>query len=106
MPIAVEQVIEALRPVHDPELHRSIVDLGMVRDVEVSLTDLHHVWSEALAAGAVTPDEYRRAVLGLEPLGTANAVDELLQPSAAGATPADQPTPDVITLRPNTWAVN
>ncbi len=36
MPIAVEQVIEALRPVQDPELHRSIVDLGMVRDVEVS----------------------------------------------------------------------
>ena len=29
-----EQVIEALRPVEDPELHRSIVDLGMVRDVD------------------------------------------------------------------------
>jgi ATP-binding protein involved in chromosome partitioning len=27
------QVIEALRPVEDPELHRSIVDLGMVRGV-------------------------------------------------------------------------
>ena len=30
-----DQVIEALRPVEDPELHRSIVDLGMVRDVNV-----------------------------------------------------------------------
>ena len=30
-----EQIIEALRPVEDPELHRSIVDLGMVRDVEM-----------------------------------------------------------------------
>jgi len=30
-----EQVIDALRPVEDPELHRSIVDLGMVRDVVV-----------------------------------------------------------------------
>ena len=30
-----DQVIEALRPVEDPELHRSIVDLGMVRDVEI-----------------------------------------------------------------------
>ena len=29
-------VIEALRPVQDPELNRSIVDLGMVRDVVVS----------------------------------------------------------------------
>ncbi|NBU37020.1 MAG: DUF59 domain-containing protein [Actinobacteria bacterium] len=31
-----EQIIEALRPVEDPELHRSIVDLGMVRDVAVT----------------------------------------------------------------------
>jgi ATP-binding protein involved in chromosome partitioning len=30
-----DQVIDALRPVQDPELHRSIVDLGMVRDVTV-----------------------------------------------------------------------
>ena len=31
-----EDVIEVLRPVEDPELHRSIVDLGMVRDVVVA----------------------------------------------------------------------
>ena len=31
----VEQLIDALRPVQDPELNRSIVDLGMVRDVEI-----------------------------------------------------------------------
>src|SRR5580765_2313367 len=36
MPPTPEQVVEALRPVQDPELHRSIVDLGMVRDVVVS----------------------------------------------------------------------
>jgi ATP-binding protein involved in chromosome partitioning len=30
-----DKVVEALRPVHDPELHRSIVDLNMVRDVRV-----------------------------------------------------------------------
>jgi ATP-binding protein involved in chromosome partitioning len=29
-------IIDALRPVHDPELNRSIVDLDMVRDVAVS----------------------------------------------------------------------
>ncbi|MFT7476519.1 MAG: ATP-binding protein involved in chromosome partitioning [Verrucomicrobiales bacterium] len=47
MSITEEQVIEALRPVEDPELHRSIVDLGMVRtigiagdavDVQIALT--------------------------------------------------------------------
>ena len=30
-----EQVLEALRPVQDPELHRSIVELDMVRDVQI-----------------------------------------------------------------------
>jgi ATP-binding protein involved in chromosome partitioning len=35
MPVSVDDVIEALRPVEDPELHRSIVELGMVRDVAV-----------------------------------------------------------------------
>ena len=36
MTATVDQIIEALRPVEDPELHRSIVDLGMVRDVAVT----------------------------------------------------------------------
>ena len=35
MPVTEAQVIEALRPVQDPELHRSIVDLGMVKGVEI-----------------------------------------------------------------------
>ncbi len=30
-----DQIIAALRPVEDPELHRSIVDLGMVREVRI-----------------------------------------------------------------------
>ena len=36
MAITEEQVIEALRPVEDPELFRSIVDLGMVRNVAIA----------------------------------------------------------------------
>jgi ATP-binding protein involved in chromosome partitioning len=35
MPVSEADVIEALRPVEDPELHRSIVDLGMVRGVTI-----------------------------------------------------------------------
>ena len=35
MPVIPTDVIEALRPVNDPELHRSIVELDMVRDVAV-----------------------------------------------------------------------
>jgi ATP-binding protein involved in chromosome partitioning len=35
-PPTTDQIIDALRPVEDPELHRSIVDLGMVREVTVA----------------------------------------------------------------------
>lgn len=35
MTVTEAEVIEALRPVQDPELHRSIVDLGMVRSTTV-----------------------------------------------------------------------
>jgi ATP-binding protein involved in chromosome partitioning len=35
MPLTTDAVIDALRPVQDPELHRSIVDLDMVRDVAI-----------------------------------------------------------------------
>ena len=35
MPVSEAQVLDALRPVEDPELHRSIVDLDMVRRIEV-----------------------------------------------------------------------
>ncbi|MEL6893233.1 MAG: Mrp/NBP35 family ATP-binding protein [Actinomycetota bacterium] len=34
-PVTEDQLIEALRPVEDPELHRSIVDLGMLKAVTV-----------------------------------------------------------------------
>jgi ATP-binding protein involved in chromosome partitioning len=37
MAITENDIIEALRPVQDPELHRSIVDLDMVRSVRVDL---------------------------------------------------------------------
>jgi ATP-binding protein involved in chromosome partitioning len=35
MPVSPADVVEALRPVEDPELHRSIVELDMVRDVRI-----------------------------------------------------------------------
>jgi ATP-binding protein involved in chromosome partitioning len=35
MSVTREQIVDALRPVEDPELHRSIVDLGMLRNVDM-----------------------------------------------------------------------
>jgi ATP-binding protein involved in chromosome partitioning len=36
VPVTEPQVVDALRPVQDPELRRSIVDLGMVREIGIS----------------------------------------------------------------------
>ncbi len=36
MPLSEALVLDALRPVHDPELHRSIVDLGMVKRIDIA----------------------------------------------------------------------
>jgi ATP-binding protein involved in chromosome partitioning len=35
MSVTRDQIIDVLRPVEDPELHRSIVDLGMVRTISI-----------------------------------------------------------------------
>lgn len=35
LPLGREQVLEALRDVQDPELHKSIVELDMVRDIQI-----------------------------------------------------------------------
>jgi ATP-binding protein involved in chromosome partitioning len=37
MSLSEPDVVDALRPVQDPELHRSIVDLGMVREVAIGM---------------------------------------------------------------------
>ncbi len=39
-PVTVDSITDALRPVQDPELHRSIVDLGMVRRVDIALPEI------------------------------------------------------------------
>ena len=36
MAILKEQVLDALKKVEDPELHKSLVDLGMVQDIEIA----------------------------------------------------------------------
>ena len=38
-PITQEIVLDALRKVQDPELHRDIVSLGVVKDLDVGLLD-------------------------------------------------------------------
>jgi ATP-binding protein involved in chromosome partitioning len=77
MAITQEQVIDALRPVHDPELHRSIVDLGMVKSVHISDRDVS-VQIALTIAGCPLRNEIdtrvREAIGGIEDVAT-SAVD-------------------------------
>ena len=72
-----DQIIEALRPVEDPELHRSIVDLGMVRDVDVRADGSVAVLIALTIAGCPLRNEIQNRVTGaLTPLGvTSVALD-------------------------------
>src|SRR5690606_18518468 len=40
-PLTEDTVVDALRPVEDPELHRSIVDLGMIRFIRIDGGSVH-----------------------------------------------------------------
>ncbi|MCE9636897.1 MAG: Mrp/NBP35 family ATP-binding protein [Planctomycetes bacterium] len=65
-----DAVFEALRAVHDPELHRSIVDLGMVKGVE--LVSDRKAWLDIELTTPACPmkDELRASIeAALRPLG-------------------------------------
>ena len=36
--VSAEQVLEALRTIEDPDLHRDIVSLGFIKDLEIEAT--------------------------------------------------------------------
>lgn len=61
MAVTEGAVIDALRPVHDPELHRSIVDLGMVREIRIASGDVH-VQIALTIAGCPLRNEIERRV--------------------------------------------
>ena len=64
MPVTNDQVIDALRPVQDPELHRSIVDLGMVRQVTIAPDGRVHVQVALTVAGCPLRNEIQNRVTG------------------------------------------
>jgi ATP-binding protein involved in chromosome partitioning len=62
MPLSTDQIVDALRPVQDPELRRSIVDLGMVRDVQLSADGDVAVQVALTIAGCPLRNEIERRV--------------------------------------------
>lgn len=57
-----EQLIDALRPVEDPELHRSIVDLGMVRRAECNRRGVAEIVVALTVAGCPLRNEITNRV--------------------------------------------
>ncbi|MCS7050247.1 MAG: iron-sulfur cluster assembly protein, partial [Thermomicrobium sp.] len=56
-----ERILEALRPVQDPELHRSLVELGMVKEVVIDGTAVR-VQVELTTPACPKRDRIRRDV--------------------------------------------
>ncbi len=76
MPVTSEQLVDALRPVEDPELHRSIVDLGMVRRAEVGANGIASVLIALTVPGCPLRHEIQARVDGaLLPLDGVSGVD-------------------------------
>ena len=77
MPLTQAQVVDALRPVEDPELHRSIVDLGMVKNVTIAGSDITVLVALTVPGCPLRAEIDRRvgdAIRGLD-AGTAVHVD-------------------------------
>jgi ATP-binding protein involved in chromosome partitioning len=72
MAVTEAEIIEALRPVQDPELHRSIVDLGMVRDVTIDAGNVQVLVALTIAGCPLRNEIDRRvsaAVTALDGVG-------------------------------------
>ncbi|MGA1754957.1 MAG: Mrp/NBP35 family ATP-binding protein [Ilumatobacteraceae bacterium] len=64
MTLTREQVVDALRPVEDPELHRSIVDIGMLRDVTIESDGTVGILVALTVAGCPLRNEISNRVNG------------------------------------------
>jgi ATP-binding protein involved in chromosome partitioning len=72
---STDEIIEALRPVEDPELRRSIVDLGMVRHVAIDADGAVTVLIALTVAGCPLRNEIQKRVTdAVMPLGGVSRV--------------------------------
>jgi ATP-binding protein involved in chromosome partitioning len=72
---STDEIIEALRPVEDPELHRSIVDLGMVRNVDIDRKGRVDVRIALTVAGCPLRNEIQnRVTSAVTPLAGVSSV--------------------------------
>jgi ATP-binding protein involved in chromosome partitioning len=68
MTVTEAQVLDVLRPVEDPELHRSIVDLGMVRGIDIAGGDVSVQVALTIAGCPLRSEIDRRVTTALREL--------------------------------------
>jgi ATP-binding protein involved in chromosome partitioning len=68
MTVTEAQVLDVLRPVEDPELHRSIVDLGMVRNIDITGGDISVLVALTIAGCPLRSEIDRRVSTALREL--------------------------------------
>jgi ATP-binding protein involved in chromosome partitioning len=68
MTVTEAQVLDVLRPVEDPELHRSIVDLGMVRNIDITGGDVSVLVALTIAGCPLRSEIDRRVSTALREL--------------------------------------
>jgi ATP-binding protein involved in chromosome partitioning len=68
-------VLEALRPVEDPELHQSIVDLDMVKEVAIEGGRVAVTVALTVAGCPLRPEITRRVTEAVQPLDGVESVD-------------------------------
>jgi ATP-binding protein involved in chromosome partitioning len=73
--VSESQVVEALRPVHDPELHRSIVDLGMVKQVSIKRGEVAITVALTVAGCPLRNEITNRVKSAVEPLDGVRSVE-------------------------------
>jgi len=73
-PVTTAAVIDALRPVEDPELHRSIVELDMVRDVRVAGDEVSLTIALTIAGCPLRNEIQRRVTEALTGIGVATVI--------------------------------
>ncbi|MDQ1437219.1 MAG: ATP-binding protein involved in chromosome partitioning [Acidimicrobiaceae bacterium] len=75
MPVTEAEVLEALRPVQDPELHRSIVELDMVKSVDVAGGQVRVVVALTVAGCPLRAEITSRVTAAVGGLAGVDAVD-------------------------------
>src|SRR3954453_21961538 len=83
MSVTEAEVIDALRPVEDPELHRSIVDLGMVKRVDLASGSVGVLIALTVPGCPLRAEIDRRvteAIKGLDPQGAVSVEFTVMTP--------------------------